>query len=48
MRLAGFFLGGVYCKMIEIAHMALSCYLNKLRKDCFLEYHGLNNPESAA
>ncbi len=23
-----------YCMMIEIAQMALSCYLNKLRKDC--------------
>ncbi len=32
--------------MIEIAQMALSYYLNK-RKDCFLKYRGLNDPESA-
>ncbi len=38
--------GGGYCMMIEIAQMALSYYLNKLRKDCFLKYHGLNDPES--
>ncbi len=44
-----FFLrGGGYCMMIEIAQMALSYYLNKLRKDCFLKHHGRNDPESAA
>ncbi len=37
-----------YCMMIEIAQMALSYYLNKLRKDCFLKHHGRNDPESAA
>ncbi len=41
--------GGVgHCMMIEIAQMALSYYLNKLRKDCFLKHHGRNDPESAA
>ncbi len=46
-----FFLGGGLVgnsMMIEIAQMALSYYLNKLRKDCFLKHHGLNDPESAA
>ncbi len=33
--------------MTEIAQMALSYYLNKLRKD-FLKHHGWNDPESAA
>ncbi len=37
-----------YCMMIEIVQMALSYYLNKLRKDCFLKHHGRNDPESAA
>ncbi len=37
-----------YCMMFEIAQMALSHYLNKLRKDCFLKPHGQNDPESAA
>ncbi len=37
-----------YSMMIEIAQMALSYYLNKLRKDCFLKHHGRNDPESAA
>ncbi len=38
-----------YCMMIEIAQMALSYYLNKLmQKDCFLNHHGGNDPESAA
>ncbi len=36
-----------YCMMIEITQMALSYYLNKLRKDCFLK-HGRNGPESTA
>ncbi len=40
--------GGYYCMMFEIAQMALSYYLNKLRKDCFLKHHGRNDPESAA
>ncbi len=31
--------------MIEIAQMALSYYLNKLLKDCFLKHHGRNDPE---
>ncbi len=35
------------CMMIEIAQMALSYYLNKLRKNCFLKHHGRNDPESA-
>ncbi len=43
-----FFFGGGGCMMIEIAQMALSYYLNKLRKDCFLKHHGRNDPESAA
>ncbi len=34
--------------MIEIAQMALSYYLNKLRKDRFRKHHGRNGPESAA
>ncbi len=34
--------------MIEIAQMALSYYLNKLRKYCFLKHHGWTGPESAA
>ncbi len=33
-----------YSMMLEIAQMALSYYLNKLRKDCFLKHHGGNNP----
>ncbi len=33
--------------MIEITQMALSYYLNKLRKD-FLKHHGRNDPESVA
>ncbi len=37
-----------YCMIIEIMQMALSHYLNKLRKDCFLKHHGRNGPESAA
>ncbi len=37
-----------YSMMIEIAQMALSYYLNKLRKDCFLKHHAGNNPESSA
>ncbi len=37
-----------YCMMIKITQMALSYYLNKLRKDCFLKQNGLNDPESAA
>ncbi len=37
-----------YCMMIEITQMALSYYLNKLRKDCFLKHHGQNDPEGAA
>ncbi len=37
-----------YCMMIEIAQMAWSYYLNKLRKDCLLKHHGLNDPGSAA
>ncbi len=37
-----------YCMMFEIAQMALSYYLNKLRKDYFLKHHGRNDPESAA
>ncbi len=37
-----------YCMMIEITQMALSYYLNKQRKDCFLQHLGLNDPESAA
>ncbi len=36
-----------YCMMIEIAQMALSYNLNKLRKDCFLK-HGRNGLESDA
>ncbi len=35
-----------HCMIFEIAQMALSYYLNKLRKDCF--HHGRNDPESAA
>ncbi len=34
-----------YCIMIEIAQIALSYYLNKLLKDCFLKHHGRNYPE---
>ncbi len=34
--------------MIEIAQMALSYYLNKQWKDCFLEQHGRNDPENAS
>ncbi len=37
-----------YCIMIEIVQIALSYYLNKLLKDCFLKHHGLNDLESAA
>ncbi len=40
--------GGDYSMMIEIAQMALSYYLNKLWKDCFLKHHGQNDLESAA
>ncbi len=32
----------------EIMQMALSYYLNKLRKDCFLKHHGRIGLESAA
>ncbi len=42
-----FFWRGGYCMMIEITQMALSYYLNKLRKD-FLKHHGRNDPESVA
>ncbi len=46
------FLGGGgavdYCMMIKITQMALSYYLNKLQKDCFLQHNGRNDPESAA
>ncbi len=37
-----------YCILFEIAQMALSYYLNKLRKDCFLNHHGRTGPENAA
>ncbi len=37
-----------YCMMFKIAQMALSYYLNKLRKNCFLKHHGRKYPESAA
>ncbi len=45
-----FFKGGglVHCMMFEIVQMALSYYLNKLRKDCFLKHHGRNDHERAA
>ncbi len=33
--------------MIEIAQMAMSYYLDKLRKACFLK-HGGNGPENTA
>ncbi len=32
-----------YCMMSEITQMALSYYLNKLQKDCFLKHHGRND-----
>ncbi len=41
-------IGGGYCIKFEIAQMALSYYLNKLLKDCFLNHHGWTGPESAA
>ncbi len=34
--------------MIEIVQMALSYYLNKLQKDCFLKHQGRNGSEGAA
>ncbi len=37
-----------YCMMIKIVQMALSYYLNKLRKYCFLKQNRRNDPESAA
>ncbi len=49
-ELVFFFKGGLvgYCMMIEITRMALSYYINKLWKDCFLKHHGRTGPESAA